>query len=186
MVFPDLIGVVSPRLFAAIVGILFGAYAFVRLSVLSDDPERWLSHLPAVLVSGLAAGMGLMLAASSALSNQVDAFLWGIMGVLAGGAVGFIAGFVGPMELTPEDNLGPMLGFLTLVIARLPPLEPRPKAYCTTIPSRPSRATSALKAATNRVRRGSRRELIPDQIRSRSAFRSKAPAVGAPSAPPAP
>jgi hypothetical protein len=37
-----------------------------------------------------------------------------ILGAVVAGAVGFLAGFVGPMILTPEANMGPMLGiFIT-------------------------------------------------------------------------
>jgi len=101
------------RLFAALVAVVFGAYAYVRLTVLFDNPATWQNHIAAVLVTGAAAGVGLMLAASGAIAKQVGAFVWGIMGALAGGAIGFIAGFVGPLVLSPDDNLGPMLGFFT-------------------------------------------------------------------------
>jgi hypothetical protein len=37
-----------------------------------------------------------------------------VMGALVTGAIGFVAGFVGPMILIPESNQGPLLGiFIT-------------------------------------------------------------------------
>ncbi|KPK61434.1 MAG: hypothetical protein AMS21_09205 [Gemmatimonas sp. SG8_38_2] len=62
--------------------------AAVRLTVLFDDPARWQRHLPAVLVTGAAAVVGMKLAASEAISEQVGAIAWGIVGTLAGGAIG--------------------------------------------------------------------------------------------------
>ena len=67
----------------------------------------WLAQ---ILGIACAVGAGWLVWARAAAAPQTRVS-YVVIGAFVVGAIGFLAGFVGPMLLTPEANQGPLLGF---------------------------------------------------------------------------
>ena len=50
----------------------------------------------------------------AATAPSPNVFLWGLIGAVVLGAIGFVGGFFGPIIFAPDANQGPLLGiFIT-------------------------------------------------------------------------
>ena len=83
---------------------------WLPFSLAPQDTPRW---VPTVVSLICAAGAGWFVWSSST-SAQNSLFLSVLYGAITLGAIGFAAGFFGPLIVMPEANQGPLLGiFIT-------------------------------------------------------------------------
>ena len=91
--------------------VVLATYCFaywLPFSLIPLNGQPWIAHVGALLCAAGAGGFAWS-RTGSAPRTLVSSVL---CGALVLGAIGFAAGFFGPMILAPDANQGPLLGFL--------------------------------------------------------------------------
>ena len=106
---------VPQRIVAAMAGLLFSVYVLFILRQFVQQFSRFGFQVLSLLLMVYGA-FGAVLCWWFALRGHLPASRQHIQSTMHGGwivgAIGFVAGFVGPLVLTPQSNLGPLLGIL--------------------------------------------------------------------------
>lgn len=98
----------STRLMSSIIGILMCyVFLFFSLVFIAKDLEKVTIHILAI-ISGVLIGLFIWFITKDVSRNFAGKIF---ITAFAIGAIGFIIGFIGPLIVTPEANLGPLLGF---------------------------------------------------------------------------